>query len=315
MRDANVAENLLALSLAGTQPDMPRLAAAFAALDFDRSILTLSFERCLIAYHRALTAALVADTIRMGSPLYRQVSLGRALAIQALLENQQRNLAAITELVPRLEAAGGQTIYNIVIGEATGVAIGDQAQVNQALPADLAGILQEILTAIRHNDRGGHDLGSDLRELAHKFAERTQENLPLVIPGIRGAHFTHPQLDQVNGCLESYGAVLLTGGPGAGKSDIAIDIVRDAVGNGRNVLFIDARQVAHLSTPRNLQELLDLDRSVADTIAQLAEAQGCLLVLDQVDSVAGTPAARLLLNSARNAASCRGAADCCCDAG
>jgi hypothetical protein len=146
-----VAENLLAFTLAGAPPDMLRLAAAFAELEYDRDTLPVDFEHCLTAFHRGMTAALVAAAMQAGSPLFHQVSLGRTLAIQALLEDQQRSLAAVAEQVRRLEDQGGQVVYNIVIERVIGpVAIGDQAQaVEHSLPTDLQTLLAEVLEQLR----------------------------------------------------------------------------------------------------------------------------------------------------------------------
>lgn len=150
-----VADNLLALALAGAPPDMPRLAAAFAALDYDRATLPVDFERCLIAFHRGMTAVLVAAATHAGSPLFHQVSLGRTLAIQVLLEDQQRSLVAVADQVRRLEAQGGQVVYNIVIERAIGpVAIGEHAQAG-AIPQDIREVLNQILSRIEELQRQG----------------------------------------------------------------------------------------------------------------------------------------------------------------
>jgi hypothetical protein len=131
-----VAQTLLDVALDGVNmPDLPALRAAFDTLDFDRATLPVDFDRALIAFHRGLSEALVAEATRSDSPLFNRVNLGRMLTIQTLLQQQGHTLAAIVQQLQRIEGQGN-TVYNIVIAEATGVAIGDGARVEQALPAD-----------------------------------------------------------------------------------------------------------------------------------------------------------------------------------
>lgn len=301
-----VADNLLAMALAGAPPDIPRLVSEFAALDYDPATLPVDFERCLTAFHRAMTAALVATAIHAGSPLFHQVSLGRTLAIQALLEDQQRSLAAVAEQVRQLEVQGGQVVYNIVIEQAIGpVAIGDQAQVIQALPDDLRRLLQEILATLRRDLATDSATTDNLHLIKRRFAACAEVNLPTSRPGIKGTHFVHPQLTAVETCLATHQPVLLTGSPGVGKSNVATYIARNRMERGNDVLFIDARQIAHLGTPRDLQDFVHLDKSVAESIADIAQVNGCMLIFDQIDSVVGAPV-RLLLNLVRDAAKIKG---------
>jgi hypothetical protein len=144
-----VAQTLLDVALAGADlPDLPALRAAFDALDFDRATLPVDFDRALTAFHRGLSEALVNEASRPNSPLFNRVNLGRMLTIQTLLQQQGHTLAAIVQQLQRIEGQGN-TVYNIVIAEATGVAIGDGARVEQALPADVRAILDEVLRLIR----------------------------------------------------------------------------------------------------------------------------------------------------------------------
>ena len=145
-----VAESLLSLALAGTPPDLAGLAAAFDALDFDRETLAVDFARSLTAYHRGVSAALVEEARQSRSPLFNQVSLGRILTIQTLLESQQQSLTAIADSVRRLENAGGQTVYNVVVERFIGAgAIDHQTLVVQpSLPPEIQQLLAQILARL-----------------------------------------------------------------------------------------------------------------------------------------------------------------------
>jgi hypothetical protein len=155
-----VAQTLLDVALDGANmPDLPALRAAFDALDFDRATLPVDFDRALIAFHRGLSEALVAEATRSDSPLFNRVNLGRMLTIQTLLQQQGHTLAAIVQRLQRIEGQGG-AVYNVIIAQATGVAIGDGARVEQALPADVRAILDDVLRLLR-------DLSCDRRPPAY----------------------------------------------------------------------------------------------------------------------------------------------------
>ncbi len=144
--------------------------------------------------------------------------------------------------------------------------------------------------------------GDYLANIKRKFAACTSTSLPVESPQILGNHIHHPQLQQVENLLNSSGAVLLLGGPGTGKSGIAYTIATDTANRGQNVLLIDARQTAGLNTRQDLRGYVDLNGGVEEALQRLAAVEGCLLVIDQLDSVAGTPSAELLTTLARGSA-------------
>ncbi|WP_448544288.1 NACHT domain-containing protein, partial [Roseiflexus sp.] len=148
-----VAQTLLDVALVGADlPDLPALRAAFDTLDFDRATLPVDFDRALTAFHRGLSEALVAEASPQDSPLFNRVNLGRMLTIQALLQQQGSTLATIVQRLQRIEGQGG-AVYNVIIAQATGVAIGDGARVEQALPADVRATLDEVLRLVRDLSR------------------------------------------------------------------------------------------------------------------------------------------------------------------
>lgn len=148
VREPAVADLLLDLALAGAPlPDLAVLSDRFAG-QFDRETLPVGFDQALTAFHRGLTEALVRETSRKDSPLFNQVNLGRLLTVHVLLHSQQHALTEIGERLARLESQGGAAVYNIMIEQVTGLAIGDGATVNH-FPAEVRSLLAEVLEAIK----------------------------------------------------------------------------------------------------------------------------------------------------------------------
>ncbi len=144
----DVADTLLDMALLGSPaPNLERLGERFAALAVDGDAPPLNINRILAIFHGRLTTALLDEASTDGSPLYDQVSLGRILAVHGLLHEQQHSLRAISQRLQRMEAQGG-AVYNIVIEQATGLAIGDGATVNQ-FPQDVRLALAEVLAALK----------------------------------------------------------------------------------------------------------------------------------------------------------------------
>lgn len=144
-----VAGALAAMALAGAPPDLAALAAQFESLAFDRSELAIDFYQALVAFQGGLAETVVAEARRPGAPPFTHVSLGRVLTLQTLLHDPVRQLDEISERLRRLESQGGQTVYNIIVEQATGLAIGDQATVHQTLPADVQSLLAQTLDLLR----------------------------------------------------------------------------------------------------------------------------------------------------------------------
>ena len=148
VREPAVADRLLDMTLTGAPlPDLTALREQFVA-QFAPETLPVDFTQALVVFHQGLTDALVAEASRQDSPLFNQVNLGRVIALQTLLHGQQRSLTEINTFLARLEAQGGSSIYNIVIAQATGVAIGDGATVQRSLPPDVQRTLAEMLALV-----------------------------------------------------------------------------------------------------------------------------------------------------------------------
>ena len=86
-----------------------------------------------------------------GSPLFHRVNIVRVAAIYELLRRQGDRLEQIAATVTRLEQhLPREAKYSVVfLGPVSGVAFGDNAQVEQTLLPDVRALLQEIRDALR----------------------------------------------------------------------------------------------------------------------------------------------------------------------
>ncbi len=301
--DPQVAGTLLSVALAGADlPDLPALRAAFDALEFDRATLPVDFDRALSAFHRGLAAALVEEAGGRDSPLFERVSLGRVLAVQALLQEQRHTLDEIKARLARLEAVQGGAVYNIIIGQATGVAIGDRAQVVQAVPSDVWALLDEILNALRRlypeprlvwpvlpPPAQVPELRVDLLQPKYRLVPYTgqafQETLQDLLTWARDLKGAHPPVG-----LRTY-----IGPGGAGKTRLLIEAGEALRGEGWRVGFLpagrptqdDAARLCAGARPTLLivdyiadraQEVRDLLRAAAGAAKQRATPLALVLV-------------------------------------
>lgn len=171
----DVASTLLDMVLAGSlAPDLNLLSERYASLASDDNVPPIDITRTLAVFHSRLTTALLDEACADKSPLYSQVSLDRILIIHGLLRGQRRNLREISHLLQQLETQA--TARTIIIEQATGVAIGDGATVNQ-FPDDVRLVLAEVLAAVRELNaqrRPPTYSQEDFRSYLHTVIERCQ---------------------------------------------------------------------------------------------------------------------------------------------
>ncbi len=113
-------------------------------------------------------------------------------------------------------------------------------------------------------------------------------NWPKSLPG--GDEIDRPELaeleSRIEGSTRSTSAVI--GAPGSGKSALLSTLARRYIERDWPVLAIKADMLdADISAESGLQEHLGLDARPSDFLEQLAETVPVLLILDQVDALAG----------------------------
>ena len=95
--------------------------------------------------------------------------------------------------------------------------------------------------------------------------------------------------------LEQGHPVLIEGESGSGKSGIAAEVVRQAEHRGIPTLFLNARNYSSIvSNFGDLEQYVGVSMPLRDCLEKLANHMGrCLLVVDQLDNVVGTPAGQV----------------------
>ena len=113
-------------------------------------------------------------------------------------------------------------------------------------------------------------------------------NWPKSLPG--GDEFVRPELEELESRIEgsTRSTSVVLGAPGSGKSALVSTLAHRYIERGWPALAIKADMLdADISAEAELQEHLGLDARPRDLLEQLAETGPAVLILDQVDALAG----------------------------
>jgi hypothetical protein len=137
-------------------------------------------------------------------------------------------------------------------------------------------------------------IGWDVLRILNAFDKITRRTLHSIrdrLP-VLDRRLERSEIQEVWKHLERGRSVLIKGESGSGKSGIAADIVRKANERGIPTLFLDTRNYSSaVSAFGDLEQYVGVRLPLRDCLERLAKHMGdCLLVIDQLDSVVGTPA-------------------------
>ncbi|GAB7009037.1 hypothetical protein [Halorubrum trueperi] len=141
--------------------------------------------------------------------------------------------------------------------------------------------------------------GDYYESIVGAFEQETDNTLS----GITG---TIPQIDrklprsemsEIHTELTEGNAVIVTGEGGVGKTGVLAQIV-DQWTDGPE-LFIDARRFSECSTDTELRQAFDFNGSLSDAVGRVGRHESCLVVVDQLDNIGGTPAAEVFTDFLR----------------
>jgi len=142
--------------------------------------------------------------------------------------------------------------------------------------------------------------GDSLETIDTQFSRQTDRAMRLIrdlIPGI-DVPLTRDEFTRVEEQFAFKKPVVLAGDAGTGKSGIAATLVRSAREKGAATLLLDSRRVGQTQNEAQLREYFDLRGPTLSAIEKIGRHKGCRLIIDQLDNVAGSPSAMILVDLA-----------------
>lgn len=138
--------------------------------------------------------------------------------------------------------------------------------------------------------------GDILHKIESEFDRLTAQALTDAVVEIAGlaGPLARSEVSNIEDQLEAGKHVLLTGEAGTGKSGVGVLLARTAQAGGRYVLLIDARRLGHVRSENDFRNHFNLKGPVEEAVAQVADKRRCLVIIDQFDNAARTPAAEFL---------------------
>ncbi len=126
--------------------------------------------------------------------------------------------------------------------------------------------------------------------ISDRFAQTThRHSRSLLIIGINDP-LPRSEVSHIEDALGEGKSILVTGDSGTGKSGIAHALCGPRSNPDRPVLLLDARSYTNLSSISDLAGRISLAGPVLSGIKRLGGRTGCRLIIDQLDSVANSPA-------------------------
>ena len=142
--------------------------------------------------------------------------------------------------------------------------------------------------------------GDFIQNIGREFSRHTDQALNLIRLRVPGMSHSLPrnEIARVEDQLSQGKMVTLTGGAGTGKSGIGACLARSAREKDKVVLLLDARRVGHIRSETALRQHLALNGPVASAAGRVGRHRGCRLIIDQLDNIAGSAAAKILVELA-----------------
>lgn len=142
-------------------------------------------------------------------------------------------------------------------------------------------------------------ISEDARKIAFSFNSFSWTHLQQTAPVINYVgSIPRPELEQIQNLWISINApIVLYGEAGSGKSAIALRLAQDLANKGIPVLFIKATDIPISQDPIvYIQNRMPLPTTLMDSIAKLGKEKSCAIIIDQIDSIAGTDLCKSLIS-------------------
>ena len=136
-----------------------------------------------------------------------------------------------------------------------------------------------------------HGISEDARKIAFTFHSFSFMHLLQTAPFIdRVGLIPRLELDQIQSFWQSSNdPLVLHGEAGSGKSGIVLLLAQEMANKGNPVLFIKATDIPINQDPVTyIQNRMVLNVPLMESIAKLGKERSCVIIIDQLDSIAGT---------------------------
>jgi hypothetical protein len=139
--------------------------------------------------------------------------------------------------------------------------------------------------------------GDFIQTIEVEFSRHTEHALSQISLEIPGLSHTlqRSEIARVEDQLRQGKSVILAGEAGTGKSGVAACLARSVA--GKVVLLLDARRVGHIRSEAELRRHLALSGPVVSAVRRVGLHRGCLVIVDQLDNIAGYPSATVLIET------------------
>lgn len=134
-------------------------------------------------------------------------------------------------------------------------------------------------------------ISEDARKIAFAFNTFSGWHLQQTAPFITSVgSIPRSELEQIqNLWLLTNDPIVLHGEAGSGKSGIALRFAQNLANNGIPILFIKATDIPISHDPViYIQNRMPLNTPLMDSVATLGKERSCAIIIDQLDSIAGT---------------------------
>lgn len=127
---------------------------------------------------------------------------------------------------------------------------------------------------------------------------QTNHALRVLMPKTNGIRslISRPETDRILEQMKIGRNVLLVGEAGSGKSGIGYSIFCDSGLPKEFKIYIDARTLANLQNPGEFREHFDVHEAPIELISRFAAKTGVMLIVDQMDNIAGARGEQTLIN-------------------
>lgn len=157
----------------------------------------------------------------------------------------------------------------------------------------------DVLTQPEHEKLIEEELGvpplngdyyADIVEAFKRETEKTLKGVSTAIP-LLDQHLSRSEVSEIHTKLTAGDGIVVTGEGGVGKSGVLTQLVEQWTDSP--ILFIDARRFSECSTATELRHAFDFNGSLLDAVARVGRHTNCLVIVDQLDNIGGTPAANI----------------------